>query len=909
MIKKQELLTLLIVVVLLFFVPLSGAVPTEIDVCGTLSIDGGNYILNKSVSSTGTCFTIGASNITLDGAGWNVTSTSLNNYGIDVVSFNNITIKNFKSILSGPDGEAIRLYTSNNNTVTNNTLTMSRMRLYASSNNNITNNNLTGDVLLSGGGFYLTYASNNNRIVGGSIYIDNIGNGASLTDYLLIGVNNNTFVNTNFTIRAVKFYDNSSWFNYSDNNITYISNNVSILPYTYAVINRTINNWNQTNLTWSEISTNGVVFPLVTEIPYYNITGLLPSTNYSININSTLQEISTTDASGKLPLFSVVLTTNAQTTISVLQYNYVPTVPVLYTHTNFHLLSSSEQVNWTASTDNESDGIGYDVKVYNTSTGLIIVNQTNITFTNSTNFTTLNWTNYNYTARACDVFGCSDWETVNTFGFTNAVPVVINITLLPTLPTYVSNLTVLINSSDTDGDTLTDHFRWYKNGVLNTSWNDSTYLNYTNNFTTDDYIYVTGWVSDGYNNSSELTSSTVSINSSNSAPNLPGIEINKSMAKYGKTVFVNTTNPVTDLESYFVQLQVYYYNASDKVFLVNSSWVAPSSNFSLNFSNPWSDGLSHNIYAQAMDSGNITNQSNLMSSESQIIFTSDVTPPNVSSYSVSATSITAGGSVTISVVTNVSNGTTASASVRVTRPDASVQNWTMTTTDNTNWSKIYTTTSDTGLYEIINFYITDDSGNVRNNVSSLSFTASAATIVVGGGGGSGGGGYIITPTPVPTTSVFAPLTLLYQNATDIKNEASLEAIGNCLSQSLLLNNECSKSAITLTEAINWWILLGAPIASLLVIFILSIVSGKSRNFLMDTVLYSVIAIISVLLLMLSGFNVWVLSYVFSSNLPGLMFASMAVWASFVTVIGDNFQYREIVSKSFNQTVKKIKPLR
>ncbi|CAG0997023.1 MAG: hypothetical protein OIN86_04745 [Candidatus Methanoperedens sp.] len=901
MIKNKELRILPVVLVLLFFIPLSVSAQS-IDACGTLSVDGATYTLNKSVVPEfpgGTCLGITANNVTLDGAGWSVSVSGFNGIGIRVISYNNVTIKNFKSIIGSTD--AIYLSSSNNNTIINNTLTNSDMRLYISSNNNITNNNLIGNGYISGG-IFLTYGSNNNRISNGSIYVNNSGNGVPpVYDYNLIeSANNNTFVNTNFTTRNIEFTNTGSWFNYSDNNgVTYISNNASA----NTVITRTLLNFNQTNLTWLERSS-------VTATSTYNITGLLPSTNYSISVNSTVQQISTTDISGKLSLFSVGLTTSPQI-LSVLQYNYPPTIPVLYTHPNFHLLSSEDQVNWSVSTDAEGDGIGYDVKVYNTSTGLIIVDQTNITFTNSTNFTTLNWTNYNYTARACDVFGCSDWAAVKTFGFTNAIPTIINITLLPLNATTTSNLTISMNSSDENSDLLVDHFQWYKNGVLNTSWNDSTYVNYTYNFTAGDSIYVIGYVNDSYNDSATLQSAEVIIGSSNTAPVLPGIEINKSMAKYGKIVHINTSNPITDAESLSIKMNVYYYNGSDKVYLVNSSWVAPPSNFSLNFTNNWSDGLSHNIYAQAMDSGNITNQSNLTSSESQIIFTSDVTAPNVTGYSVSATSITAGASITISVVTNISNGTVSSVSARVTRPDATVTNWTMTTTDNTNWSKIYTTTSDSGLYEITNFYLTDDSGNVRNNVSLLSFTASTATIVVGGGSG-GSGGYIITPTPVPTTSVFAPLQILYGNATDIKGEATLSAIGKCLSQSLLLDNECAKGGqILVTEPVNWWILTAAPIFSLMIVFLLSIVDGRPRNYLMDSVLYSVIGIITVLVLMLVGFNTFIISYLFNSNLPSFMFISIGIWVTGISFIGDHFSYPESVYKNIKkfEKIKPLKPLR
>src|SRR5659263_36913 len=80
--KINQIVFLLIIFTL--FVSSVEAVPIQIDACQTLSIDGGSYILNQSVSATGTCFTIGANNITLDGAGWTLThsTSTIDNGGI-----------------------------------------------------------------------------------------------------------------------------------------------------------------------------------------------------------------------------------------------------------------------------------------------------------------------------------------------------------------------------------------------------------------------------------------------------------------------------------------------------------------------------------------------------------------------------------------------------------------------------------------------------------------------------------------------------------------------------------------------------------------------------------------------------------------------------------------------------------
>lgn len=73
---------------------------TDVTDCGTLSIDGGTYNLQNNVSNAGTCFVIGANNLTLDGQGlWinysqSVTGYAINNSG----GYDNITIKNLNII-------------------------------------------------------------------------------------------------------------------------------------------------------------------------------------------------------------------------------------------------------------------------------------------------------------------------------------------------------------------------------------------------------------------------------------------------------------------------------------------------------------------------------------------------------------------------------------------------------------------------------------------------------------------------------------------------------------------------------------------------------------------------------------------------------------------------------------------
>jgi len=493
------------------------------------------------------------------------------------------------------------------------------------------------------------------------------------------------------------------------------------------------------------------------------------------------------------------------------------------------------------------------------------------------------------------IFNYSGWSQHNFYVRGNSAPVITDVTLSPSNATITSNLTVSTNATDENGDPLTYYYRWYKNGVLNTSWNDSTYVNYTNNFTTDDSIYVKGYVSDSYENSSEMQSNTVLIGSGNSAPTLPGITLNPSTKKYNKSIYVNTTANITDTESSEVRLQVYWYNASVKTWLGNSSWFVPPNNASVNITIPWSDGLTHTIYAQAEDSGNALGQNNLTSGEATATFTSNITVPNVTSSSISATSITVGNYVTITAIMDGIGANISSASVQVERPDATTASWAMTCTvsdsdsENSTCTKTYTSTSDVGTYYVRFINVTDDSDNTGSYSSPLVFNANAATTSTSSGGGGGAGGYIVpTPTPEQANISILPPLLKFVNVTDVRGAEELEAIGKCLSESLLLSSSCSGGSISIvTNPVNWWTLVGAYLFSVLTLFFVSIVEDRKKA-LRDFLLYGTITVAIVEGLTLVGFNMFVINYAAQSSLPFYMFLSFATWGMFITVIGDDY---------------------
>ena len=94
--------------------------------CGTLSSADTAYVLDQNVSSIGTCFTIGADNVTLDCAGFTITYNTAggnNNAGVSGGSYDQTTITNCvirDTNSSGVAGDGINFINADDVTVTNN---------------------------------------------------------------------------------------------------------------------------------------------------------------------------------------------------------------------------------------------------------------------------------------------------------------------------------------------------------------------------------------------------------------------------------------------------------------------------------------------------------------------------------------------------------------------------------------------------------------------------------------------------------------------------------------------------------------------------------------------------------------------------------------------------------------------
>ncbi|MBI2451570.1 right-handed parallel beta-helix repeat-containing protein [Candidatus Pacearchaeota archaeon] len=170
----------------------------DLDSCRTLGVANTYYRIINNISTQGTCFTITADNITLDGQGFNVTGNKSGD-GVSATGRTNITIKNLNI---GNFSRGIFFTTTSNSLIFNNTLfnnTQYGIRLVSTSNNNRLTNNTISSNSLNG---IRIEGSQSNTIYGG------IATGSGENSIHLTGnSDNNTLNNIQITNTNSSFYD------------------------------------------------------------------------------------------------------------------------------------------------------------------------------------------------------------------------------------------------------------------------------------------------------------------------------------------------------------------------------------------------------------------------------------------------------------------------------------------------------------------------------------------------------------------------------------------------------------------------------------------------------------------------------------------------------------------------------
>jgi len=241
--------------------------------CAVLNTSNSVYTLTGNASASGTCFTIGANNVTLDCAGYTVNySTSALGYGVNNTGgYNFTTIKNCNFVegsASGDDNYGIYGYRSYNGTIYNNTINTYKtssygIYLYTGKYQNISNNNIT-TIGNSAHDIYLRGVSNS--VINANNIYSTTGSTGQYALYLFAATSNNTLSNNIITTSAstgIRLFSNTDYNNVIYNNVTTGSGNaIDISGGTYANVsyNRVIHASGASFGIYLNTATNATVF-------------------------------------------------------------------------------------------------------------------------------------------------------------------------------------------------------------------------------------------------------------------------------------------------------------------------------------------------------------------------------------------------------------------------------------------------------------------------------------------------------------------------------------------------------------------------------------------------------------------------------------------------------------------------
>jgi hypothetical protein len=339
------------------------------------------------------------------------------------------------------------------------------IRICFSSNSNITNSHLFGNTVYGiaiGGGCFGTTNSDNIWTVNTSVH-DNTN-----YDYYLNSESSSQavhyFKNTNFTTsRKIAFDDNLAWFSY--NNRTDIELWLKTRVSAEATITRELINWNQSLMQWNDTET-------VTA--YYNVSGLLASTDYDLYNNSVKFDTKTTDAEGVLPQFSVDLSGEHEIKVSQV-VNTAPTASTPTIYPSSPKTADDLKCEVTITDPDSGDTLTTYYKWYVDDVANETSSYSPVTNDTATNVTTLGSGN---TTEAevwiCEITpydGTENGTAVNSSSKTiqNTDPVVTLAQITPLSPTTSDALDCGFKAYDVDADTLKTNITWYKDDVAHTS--------------------------------------------------------------------------------------------------------------------------------------------------------------------------------------------------------------------------------------------------------------------------------------------------------------------------------------------------------------------------------------------------------------------------------------------------------
>jgi hypothetical protein len=213
-------------------------------------------------------------------------------------------------------------------------------------------------------------------------------------------------------------------------------------------------------------------------------------------------------------------------------------IPTNQTDLGNNLIDHTPTITWDKGTDPDGGNVTTYIYVGTTATPTEEEgNTTAETYDLGTNIPFTDGNTYYYRLRSWDGGNWSDYTTADQFRM-NSAPVLPNVSISPVTPVTTDNLTALNGTvTDAEGDIITLYYRWYINGVLNTSLNDATTIISDNTSDGETWkLIITP--NDGYENGTEAFSATVTIGSGNYAPySISGYVLDVTMTGiYGVTV-------------------------------------------------------------------------------------------------------------------------------------------------------------------------------------------------------------------------------------------------------------------------------------------------------------------------------------------------------------------------------------
>lgn len=308
-------------------------------------------------------------------------------------------------------------------------------------------------------------------------------------------------------------------------------------------------------------------------------------------------------------------------------------------------------------------------------------------------------------------FACQVTDTTNTSAWRNSTSLLISNTA-PVSTYAAQNTTFNHNVSSIFGDACTDidpETLTYTTNNTNLPILANGSINYTANITKTGFYSLNVSCSDGTAN----TTSTMTVNITNTAPTIAGIQIQPI------TGALNCTYEYADNDTDPESGSTYKWYKNNTLIAGVTSKTIASGNYSTNDS----------IKCQITASDGLAV---LTAQNSSPYINNDLTPPVINDFSLDASSVTSGTQILFT--TNCTDENSVGRVVlEMIDPNLALYNYTMTFDDGNRYTKAFTT-SIIGIYSARTF-CSDGTNNIANT-NYTPFSVSQAQTGAGGGGGS-----------------------------------------------------------------------------------------------------------------------------------------------------------------------------